>query len=383
LKHPARWEDRLAQAGDESAGAGAREGIMAQSDSSIEELFTGFQERLVIQASDLSLASLADMVDAKALDIAPDFQRRQRWSHARQAQLIESFLINVPVPPIYLAEVEYGVYSVIDGKQRLTAIYSFMRDKLRLRDLRQFPQLEGQRFSDLPLALQNALRVRPYVRAIILLRQTESPLKYEVFMRLNSAGVPLLPQELRNAAFRGRFNDKLVQSSRHPFLRAQLKITGDQSPNFQKMVDVEWTLRFLTLRTIWNAFSGDLRGEMDRFMLVHHQEEDGEGSHALQRFTRAIGYAEQLWGSVAFKRPEAGTWRDQAIAGMYDSEMLAIDILPDDTVRGLTQRRQEVVEATRDLFQDPAFSKAVRQGTNAPGFVRLRVESMVDALRGL
>src|ERR1700694_1454538 len=102
------------------------------SDESIVERFTSAQEDLVLQSADLSLRTLTSMVSSGAIDISPFFQRRDRWSPAKQAALIESFLLNVPVPPIYLAEDELGTYSVIDGKQRITAVRQFLEDDLSL-----------------------------------------------------------------------------------------------------------------------------------------------------------------------------------------------------------------------------------------------------------
>ncbi len=159
--------------------------------------FTDAQDALVLQASDLSLETIAAMVDSQAIDVSPQFQRRERWDIARQSMLIESFLMNVPVPPVYLSEDDFGRYSVIDGKQRITAIHDYLRERLTLGGLERFRELNGYRFSQLPAQLQNALRVRPYIRAVTLLRQSDRQTKYEVFHRLNSGAEPLNAQEIR------------------------------------------------------------------------------------------------------------------------------------------------------------------------------------------
>ena len=90
------------------------------------------------------------MVEGGAFDSAPQFRRRDRWTPSKQAALIESFLFNIPIPPIYLAEDDLGTYSVIDGKQRITAITTFLSDDLPLRGMTKFPELDGHEFSDLP-----------------------------------------------------------------------------------------------------------------------------------------------------------------------------------------------------------------------------------------
>src|SRR4029453_9799016 len=96
------------------------------------------QRDLVTSVLDYNLGTLSDLVQTNRIDLSPDYQRRDRWDPARQSKLIESFLMNVPVPQIFLNEDDYGQYSVIDGKQRLGAINEFMRGRLRLRRLEVF-----------------------------------------------------------------------------------------------------------------------------------------------------------------------------------------------------------------------------------------------------
>ena len=208
--------------------------------------FEEAQDRLVLQASDLSLEAVAGMVEAEAIDIKPEFQRRERWTSRQASALIESFLLNIPVPPVYLAEEDFGRYAVIDGKQRLGAIRDFMKGEFSLVGLSRFSEIDGMRFRDLPPGLRNALQVRPYLRVVTLLRQSDPAVKYEVFHRLNSGGEPLNAQEIRNVIFRGALNDLIIEMSSESFLRAQLKIKDQRSQAYRSMQDVEYVLRFLT-----------------------------------------------------------------------------------------------------------------------------------------
>ncbi|MEV4519213.1 DUF262 domain-containing protein [Micromonospora tulbaghiae] len=321
------------------------------------------------------------MVETNAIDVRPQFQRRERWDASKQSALIESFLLNIPVPPVYLAEDDFGSYSVIDGKQRLTAIHEFMRGRLPLTLLERFRELNGYRFDDLPPALRNALLVRPYIRAVTLLRQSDPSTKYEVFHRLNSGGEPLNAQEIRNVIYRGPLNDLLVTLSEHPFLRGQLKIRDTRSPAYRGMLDVEYVLRFLTLRETWEQFSGDFRLSMDLFMQEHMNARQANLGELGDSFLRSLNACEELWGSHAFKRPDRGAWRDQALAGMYDSQMVAVSLLDDDTIGRLANKGDAAIEKVRVLFEDAAFEDAVRVATNTPSKVRYRVAQMTDGLR--
>ena len=149
------------------------------------------QKELVTSVVDYNLGSLTDLVKSGAIDLSPKYQRRYRWDIPRKSKLIESLLMNVPVPPIFLNEDTYGTYSVIDGKQRLTAISEFMSNDLILTGLEVFSDINGKRFSDLPSKFQSVIRTRPTLRAIIVLRQSDEDVKFEVFQRLIDLGAGL------------------------------------------------------------------------------------------------------------------------------------------------------------------------------------------------
>lgn len=346
----------------------------------IIERFKSAQDSLVIQQSDFSLAAIYDMVTNDAIDIAPHYQRRDRWSPEKQSALIESFLLNVPVPPVYLSEDEYGQYSVIDGKQRLTAIRDFLKGNLTLRSLKKFPELEGAKFVDLPFQLQNALTVRPYIRVTTLLKQSNENLKYEVFLRLNTGGDTLKPQEIRNVAYSGRFNDLLFELSESPFLKDRLKITSDKSPSFRSMEDLEHVLRFFTIEERWQNIGNVLSEEMDDFMALHRTSATDE---LRRKFLRSLDACHDIWGQHAFHKPtDNNSWREQFISPLYDAQMIGASILSDKEIQRVAHQKVKVLQATRDLFEkDAAFVKSVTQSTNNPSAVKRRVVAIRDMLK--
>lgn len=343
--------------------------------------FRDAQNSLVVQASDLSLASITEMVFAHAIDLNPHYQRRERWGPEKQSLLIESFLLNVPVPPLYLAEEDYGHYSVIDGKQRITAVHDFVSGRLRLRGLERFPEINGASFVDLPSELQNTLKVRPFLRVVTLLRQSDPTLKYEVFLRLNTGGDRLLPQEVRNVAYSGRFNDLLIRLAENEFLRGKLKIEGVKSPAFMAMADVEHVLRFLTTLHTWQNMGGSLAAQMDEFMRANRNIGDNEASAFERSFATAIESCQQLWGAHAFERPlGANGWRNQMISPLYDAQMVSVSLLSSRDRELAIQRRDAVMKGTRNLFLDDEFVKSVTRATNNAGSIRRRISAFIDLL---
>ncbi|HET6456807.1 MAG TPA: DUF262 domain-containing protein, partial [Armatimonadota bacterium] len=103
--------------------------------------YTRYERDLVVQALDFNLSTLVEMVEMGTIDTNPAYQRRLRWTTQRQSRLIESFLMNVPVPPIFLAEVDYGQYSVIDGQQRLRALHGYFHKEYALTGLTVYNEL--------------------------------------------------------------------------------------------------------------------------------------------------------------------------------------------------------------------------------------------------
>jgi hypothetical protein len=341
--------------------------------------FANAQNSLTTQQSDFTLAALYEMVRNNSINIRPDYQRRDRWDSEKQSALIESFLLNVPVPPIYFSEDEFGLYSVIDGNQRITAIYEFLSNNLELKGLKKFPELNGFKFNQMPAQLQNALYAKTYIRVTTLLRESDSQLKYEVFLRLNTGGDKLKAQEVRNAAYSGPLNELLFELANTLFLKEKLKITNDKSPAYRSMDDVEHVLRFLTLTESWETISRPLGEEMDIFMSNHRHD---HVSNYRSSFLRALEGCKNIWGNHAFQKPTSDGWRDQLLSPLYDAQMVAVSMLDDRTLEVLQQRRNNVTAMTRDIFESNAnFVKSISHATNSPHAIKSRISLMHGLLQ--
>lgn len=344
----------------------------------ILDKFARAQESLVTQQSDFSLSAIAEMVKFESIDITPHYQRRDRWHVEKQSALIESFLLNIPVPPVYLSEDEYGTYTVIDGKQRITAIYDFLSGKFKLKDLKEVPELNGFTFEQLPAQLKRALSIRPFMRVITLLKQSDPELKYEVFLRLNTGGEKLKAQEIRNVAFAGPLNDLLFELSENEFLKSKLKITSNKSAAYRSMDDLELVLRFFTIHSRWENFGKKISVAMDDFMA----ENQGKDVNELRElFQYSIESCQKVWGDFAFQKPLNNAWREQLIAPLFDAQMVAVSLLDPARVQELDGAKDVVLSATRDLYEsDPEFHKAVTQATGDTLAIRNRVSKLKDML---
>lgn len=353
---------------------------MSSNEKKILNRFNESQSALVLQQSDLSLQSISDMVDDGAIDVSPRYQRRERWGLEKNSGLIESFLLNIPVPPIYLAEDEYGVYSVIDGKQRVTAINKFLRGEFELASLDKFVELEGCGFKDLPNSLSNALKIRPYIRVVTLLRQSDPDLKHEVFLRLNKAGVVLNSQEIRNVAFRGELNNMLFDMSEKAYLSHQLKATR-QSKVYREMIDVQYVLRFFTVREYWQKFHGNMDVAMDSYMQKSHKTSKRQVNNLKSIFMDSLNFCETVWGSEGFKKPGGNS---RVLQGYYDVQMVCSSLLSDVERANAINKPDEVRNALISLLDhDDEFQESISQFTSNPRSVEYRIRTFTDALKAL
>jgi len=114
-------------------------------DESIAKKYSNTQLRIVRTNIDYSIDYLKNAIDS-LIDLKPQYQRRSRWDNSKRSLLIESLLLNIPIPPIFLFEKEYGVYEVIDGRQRLETLKDFLSNNISLRGLKYWKELNGKRF---------------------------------------------------------------------------------------------------------------------------------------------------------------------------------------------------------------------------------------------
>lgn len=256
-------------------------------DEELNSRYAKGEIRIVTEQARYPLAGILQMLretlpdesghGAPRYQLDPEYQRRHRWSDTRKSRLIESFLLNVPVPPVFLYERDLARFEVMDGRQRLTALRDFYADRFALTGLEYWSDLDGRRYSQLPSKVRDGID-RRYISSIILLKETAETevqagmLKKLVFERLNSGGVKLGSQETRNAVYSGPLNTLCLQLSENQSFRRMWGIPldpdaagrdGDEDAEdmldeatasgmrmFQKMEDVELVLRFFAYRQI-------------------------------------------------------------------------------------------------------------------------------------
>lgn len=250
----------------------------ASPDSQPHELIQAIDEKITAvrtQSLDFSFNELADMHDAGELIIDPEFQRMFRWSEGAQARFIESLLLELPVPPIFLIEREDRIYELIDGLQRISSYLHFRGslvmegkrlDPLRLSECDIVPELNGKTYSDLPRSLEIKLK-RSYIRAEILRKESDARLRYHMFKRLNTGGEILSQQEVRNATVRllsDKFNNFIGELSRHADYRYCIATISEGARS--RRFDQELVLRFFAFKNNIAAYSHDVADFLTEYL---------------------------------------------------------------------------------------------------------------------
>ena len=226
-------------------------------DEKLMEIQEKAKERTVrTQSIEYDLETLVKKIKNKIIKLDPGYQRRHRWDIETSSRLIESLILNIPIPLIYFSldvdvdvETEESRYSIIDGQQRLTAIYTFFNNGYPLKGLDCLKLLNDFYYRDLPPFLIRRLEERT-IKCLRIDSTLDSKVKIDIFERLNSGSVKLEAQELRNAVYMGPFNDLCKKLAQNRNFRKMLQINEkdvEQNSKVKKMEDVELVLRFYAL----------------------------------------------------------------------------------------------------------------------------------------
>jgi len=349
----------------------------------LEKKYQAQMRQIVTQKLDLPVSALLAMMKDQ-IKLNPEFQRRDRWTEAQQSRLIESLVMNVPVPPVFLGEDEYGQYVVLDGRQRLTAVSKFLNNALTLRDLKVWDDLNGLTYQAMVKRDFDKYLTRRFIPAVVILKESSSIVKYDVFDRLNTGGIPANDMEVRNAIYRGEFADALLKLSREPEFCMLWDIPTDlikaeSNPLFQQMRDLELVLRFFALsdhETMTVSFRDHLSEFMDTRNKAYKTTPKLKADDA-KRFSRAVKCCWRIFGKEAFYRPRNVSGKRQRSFPFADALMVAFaDYDPAAINDAQAEKARELVT---ELFSNADFLKAIGTGTNGRGAIATRIKLAQEA----
>lgn len=347
--------------------------------------------RIYTEQGDPEIESLYNKWKRGKLIIQPDFQRQFVWDTKKSSRLIESALLEIPLPVVYISQEKDGNEYIIDGQQRLTSFFSFIDGRFpdttvfRLSGLKVFSEYNRKYFVDLPGEAQDKIRYCK-LRTITFRQESDPGLKFEIFERLNTGSVSLNDQELRNCIYRGPYNRLLRRLAQTPDFMSLIGV----SKSDKRMKDVELVLRFSafyhqTYLNYKSPMKNFLNQEMEKYQFIS----DSDAMALEQGFKNTIGIISSLLGRNAFKRYYKGSsedpnghWEPQKFnASLYD--ILMYSFANEDKSR-VYQNLDSVREVLIHLMTtDQEFIDSILLSTSSNQAVTKRFDKWRAALQSV
>ncbi|MGW7094389.1 DUF262 domain-containing protein [Streptomyces sp. NPDC054874] len=322
------------------------------------------------------------------IDLAPDFQRRSGiWSDRAQSRLIESLLLRIPISNFHMAQGDEDKWAVVDGVQRLTAIARFMEpgltklEPLALRGMDYLWRLDGSTYQDLAGRLRIRLR-ETQLTAHIMQQGTPEKVKYNVFTRINTGGMPLTPQELRHALVGGKVRTFLADLAEEPSFGEATRWSVSDA----RMADREMVLRFLAFRmTNPSAYSEqDFNKFLIDAMYRINALSDERRDQLAREFRVAMECARELFGEHAFRKWDGGERSSPVInKALFETISVHLALLDDQERDRLVASRATVHHQFFRLMGEWDFDRSISVGTGSPAKVRTRFQEVARLFRGV
>jgi Protein of unknown function DUF262 len=362
-------------------------------DDEINAKYGARELRIVTESNREQLPNFVEALKRPGwMKLRPPYQRRPRWDRERQSRLIESFIMNIPVPPLFVYESDLAKYEVMDGQQRITAILEFYTNIYKLEGLEQWRELNGRIYDKLPSEIRKGLDRRSISYTVLLKEsastsEEETLLRQQVFERLNTGAVKLSHQEIRNSLYQGRFNTLLGELTKlamyrsawgvPPYSPSEEETLSDElakNTNYIRMRDIEIALRFFALRHVEHYQRG-MKGFLDLYMIRARSFTDEDIAFLKQLFERALQLGSNLYDGALFRPWDSKSerWMEKPQVAFADAVMVGLSRHLDEQEK-LKDRRDAVVAATKQLFVDnPAGTFSGRANTKDDVRDRIRL----------
>lgn len=365
------------------------EEILAEESLSSEPLTLDQSQRKIIwQAKDFSIREFLNMKQDRELVLQPEYQRNFVATNQIASRLVESVLMDVPIPVIYLAEERDGTYSVIDGQQRLTSFISFVEGKFpngtefKLTGLKVLSELNRKSFDQLDKELQTKIRTTT-IHSIIIKKESNEDIKFEIFERLNTGSTKLNEDEIRNTVYRGDYIKLLAELAENDNFHKLV-----QKDNFKnRMIYRGMILRFLALseRSYLNYKSSTTQF-CNKELRENRNLSNEKAKEYRNRFYHCIDLVKIVFGEHTFRRyipgegdNLQGRWADSQInLALYDLQMVGFSNYSKNEVLA---KADYIREALLDLMiNHTEFQQLIGFKTSDSDNVKKRFRIWMDTL---
>lgn len=347
----------------------------------LKEEITDKRKEIVVDSYPMSIGEMMNLYRDGELDVHPEFQRFYRWDEEQKSKLIESILLGIPVPPIFVSQKTNGKWDVIDGQQRLSTILQFLQvlkkengekyDPLVLQPTKFLPSLSGVRWdnNDLFSEDQKITFKREKLNFTIIKETGESDTsKYEMFQRLNTGGTHLSPQELRNCLLimiNKEFYETINVLYQDTYYKTCTPMTESQT---DERHDMEWIVRYIVYISLSKdqIHSIDKGRNMDIFLTERieaiAQERNKEIiSEYVDKFKRVFKLLCDTYGENIFKRYRDGKFRGPVIVSAFESIIPGVYDNIDYWENNVDLLKDKIIQ----IYIQPQYENATRRGVRA------------------
>lgn len=337
-----------------------------------------------IVSKPMVISNMVEQLKYGDIILDPDFQRSpDLWDAVKQSRLIESLIINIPLPTFYFELCGDDKYVVVDGLQRLYAMKNFMalkktdNNRLRLKGLEYLLDFEGCLFEELPPKIQRRIKSQD-VMAYIIRPETPDNVKTSIFTRINTGGLMLEPAEIRNSVYRGQAAELLKELAHS---EAFVKVTRHKIPS-SRMLDREFVNRFLAFYLLGvSQYNGNLEEFMDKVMSILKCAEKDVLDQCRTDFTRSMVCAWDLFGDRAFRRKKTDGTYAALNRPLFEAVTVNLAKLDGAQCQILKEKRNRLDKEYGKLLDDTEFIAAISDGTARVGNVRTRHKMIRDLFR--
>ncbi len=329
-------------------------------------------KKVFTDKTNFPLSTLREMVDEGDIVPNPDYQRDYVYNDKQASKLVESVLLGIPIPTIYLCQEEDNTYSVIDGQQRITSLVKYLKNEFALSGLKELNELNGKFFKDLPKDIQKKLKASS-LSTISLLNES-SYLKYEIFARLNQGAVKLNPQELRNCIYRGTFNNMLDDiAANNPHLHSLFHDENNRK-SYQERI-----LRFFALRN-YQDYQSSMLKTMNSYMERHQNDGEDEIKAAKNKFNSTIDIIKQVLGGTAFLAFDRnkGTIYEKFSGSVYDSIIIPFSFFDKHSLIANADRIREAILKVKK--EDETYREDTYAATGSKTRVIRRIQTIYNLI---
>jgi uncharacterized protein with ParB-like and HNH nuclease domain len=355
-------------------------GVEREETASDEEIIEPFDTSLIrVETKPSTIDLLLQRIKFNEIDLAPDFQRKAGiWKESAQSRLIESLLIRVPLPAFYMDATNEERWLVVDGLQRLTALKRFCLDKsLSLTGLEFLSQHHKKTYDDLPRNFQRRI-LETQVTVYLIEQGTPPEVKFNIFKRINTGGLPLSSQEIRHALNHGQVRDYLARLADS----VEFKVATNYSIRDERMADRECVLRFLafTLTPYTQYKSKDLDSFLNDSMHHLNKMPPDTLKQLEDRFSRSMNAARDIFGKKAFRKPTKGVHAPINKA-LFEAWSVNLSRLSDEEIELLKERSGDLYARFAKLMDDWEFNKSVSISTGNVKTIRNRFSGVAEIIK--